>query len=126
MVTYTSENLPRDVNFDSGFLSFPEDAVFTPASRQMVATGIEGATLFRSSISGDQGRWEIYLPSADGSVGYTLPDPPDGMDDLAAGTVVTMDPIALCCWTFEQLVTFNGEDLDSINEWMAACTRYEL
>jgi len=53
--------------------------------------------------------------------------PPDGFPDLAQGATVTLDPIALESGTlFEDLVTFNGDDLDHINELAVAFSRFEL
>jgi len=82
--------------------------------------------LLRNTVQGSMGKWEIYLSNAD-VLSYTLPEIPAGMDDLAGGDVATLDPIALeSGTTFEDLITFNGDDLDQINRLATAFTRYEL
>jgi hypothetical protein len=125
MVMHSSATLPTDVAFETGFLAFP-DATWTAADRTMVGAAPDGATLLRSTIQGASGRWEVYM-QASPDVLYTLPDPPAGMDDLATGDLTTLDPIALgASMTFEDLVTFNGDDLDQINRLATALTRHEL
>ncbi len=126
LVLYNAGSLPADLTFDSDFLGFPMDASYTSLNRTMVASGVTGSTLFRSTIVGTLGKWEIYMANDD-TVGYTLPDPPSGMDDLATGDSVTLDPITLRSGlSFDDLVTFNGTDLDKINILMSACSRHEL
>jgi hypothetical protein len=125
-VLYVDRNLPANISFDHDFLAFPEDAVFTAATRELTATAVPGATLYRSTIQASAGRWIVYL-SGTGTLTYTLPAVPGGMDDLGTGNVVTFDPIALSGGlTFEDLVTFNGEDIVQLNNLMIACTRYQL
>ncbi|HUU00274.1 MAG TPA: hypothetical protein VM425_02405 [Myxococcota bacterium] len=126
LVLYNEESLPADLTFESGFLGFPMDASYTPLNRTMVASGVTGSTLFRSTIRGALGKWEVYMANGQ-TVGYTLPDPPSGMDDLATGDSVTLDPISLRAdLSFDDLVTFNGTDLDKVNVLMSACSRHEL
>lgn len=126
MVLHMDSYLPTDLTFASEFLAFPEDATWTPDDRMMVAGGIQGATLFRSTIRGELGTWEVYLANHADTVSYTLPAPPDGMDDLAAGGTVTMDPVALIEGLgFDDLVEANGDDLDKLNVIMTACSRFE-
>lgn len=127
MVLHMSTTLPTDLEFASGFLAFPEDADWNMEERTMVAGGVTGATLFRSTILGEQGKWEVYLANREDTVSFTLPAPPAGMDDLAAGSTVTLDPIALGEGTgFDELITANGDDLDRLNLLMTACSRFEL
>jgi Cys-rich repeat protein len=126
MVLYVDKNLPTNVSFDYGFLAFPEDATFTAASRELTATAVAGASMYRSTIQATEGRWIVYL-SGSGTITYTLPAVPGGMDDLGTGTVVTLDPISLSGGlTFEDLVTFNGEDLDVLNSLSLAFTHHQL
>jgi hypothetical protein len=126
MVLYVDKNLPASVSFDHGFLAFPEDAVFTTANRELTASAVAGATLYRSTIQTDEGRWIVYL-SGSGMLAYTLPAVPGGMDNLGAGDAITLDPIALSeGLTFEDLVTFNGDDLDRINNLSTAFTHHQL
>jgi hypothetical protein len=126
MVLRVDRNLPTDISFDYGFLAFPEDAVFTAADRELTASAVSGATLYRSTIQATEGRWIVYL-SGTGTIAYTLPAVPGGMDDLGTGEVITFDPIALSDGlTFEDLVTFNGEDLDRINSLSTAFTHHQL
>ena len=126
MVLYVDKNLPANISFDYGFLAFPEDAVFTVANREMTATAVSGATLYRSTIQSPEGRWIVYL-SGSGTLTYTLPAVPGAMDDLGTGDVATFDPIALSGGlTFEDLITFNGDDLDRINSLSLAFTHHQL
>ena len=82
--------------------------------------------MFRSTLQNSSGRWKVYLPATD-PVTFSLPAPPEGYPDLASGATVTLDPIALEPGTlFEDLVTFNGDDLDKINELAVAFSRFEL
>jgi hypothetical protein len=92
----------------------------------LAASTVSGATLFRSTLQSPQGRWKVYLPAAD-PVTFSLPSPPAGYPDLAAGATITLDPIALEPGTlFEDLITFNGDDLDRINQLAVAFSRFEL
>lgn len=126
MVLYVGENLPTNVSFDYGFLAFPEDATFTAANRELTATAVAGASMYRSTIQATEGRWIVYL-SGSGTITYTLPAVPGGMDDLATGDVVTLDPISLSGGlTFEDVVSFNGEDLDALNSLSLAFTHHQL
>jgi hypothetical protein len=125
-VIHTSATLPKNVTFESNFLAFPQDAYYDAGSRTLASSTVAGATLFRSTLQSPQGRWKVYLPPAD-PVTYTLPLPPDGYPDLASGATVTLDPIALESGTlFEDLITFNGDDLDHINQLAVAFSRFEL
>ncbi|MBW1872297.1 MAG: hypothetical protein JRJ19_09540, partial [Deltaproteobacteria bacterium] len=126
MLIYTADSLPNDLVFESNFLSFPTDASYSVLNRTMIASGITGSTMFRSTILSDLGKWEIYLANA-ATIEFVLPDPPVDMDDLADGEIQTLDPIALGDgMTFDELVTFNGDDLDQINILMTASSRHEL
>jgi len=126
MVLYVGQNLPTNISFDYGFLDFPEDAVYTAADRELTATAVTGASMYRSTVQAAEGRWVVYLAGT-GTLTYTLPAVPGGMDDLAAGDVVTLDPISLAGGlTFEDLVTFNGEDLDKLNSLSLAFTHHQL
>jgi len=126
MVLYVDQNLPTNVSFDYDFLAFPEDAVYTAANRELTASAVAGASMYRSTIQAAEGRWVVYL-SGTGTLTYTLPAVPGGMDDLATGEVVTLDPISLSGGlTFEDLVTFNGEDLDKLNSLSLAFTHHQL
>jgi hypothetical protein len=125
-VIHTSATLPKNVTFESNFLAFPQDAYYDTGSRTLASSTVAGATLFRSTLQSPQGRWKVYLPPAD-PVTYTLPLPPDGYPDLASGATVTLDPITLESGTlFEDLITFNGDDLDHINQLAVAFSRFEL
>jgi len=125
-VIHTSATLPKNVTFESSFLAFPQDAAWDPGSRTLAAGTVAGATLFRSTLQNSQGRWKVYLPAAD-PVTFSLPAPPAGYPDLASGATVTLDPIALEPGTlFEDLITFNGDDLDHINQLAVAFSRFEL
>ncbi len=125
MVVHIDKNLPTNIAFDYGFLDFP-DAAFVLADRELTATAVSGATLYRSTIQADAGRWIVYLAGT-GTLNYVLPAVPGGMDDLGTGEVVTLDPIALSDGlTFEDLVTFNGEDLDRLNSLATAFTHHQL
>ena len=126
MVLYVDQNLPTNLTFDYNFLAFPEDATFTAANRELTATAVTGASMYRSTIQAAEGRWIVYLDGT-GTLTYTLPAVPGGMDDLASGDVVTLDPISLSGGlTFEDLVTFNGEDLDRLNSLSLAFSHYQL
>jgi len=126
MVLYVDKNLPTNVSFDYGFLAFPEDAAYTAANRELTATAVAGAGMYRSTIQAAEGRWVVYLAGT-GTLNYTLPAVPTGMDDLATGETVTLDPISLSGGlTFEDLVTFNGEDLDALNKLSLAFTHHQL
>jgi hypothetical protein len=125
-VIHTSQTLPTNVTFESDFLAFPEDAHYDATSRTLAATGVSGATLFRSTLQSSQGRWKVYLPAAD-PVAFSLPVPPEEFPDLAQGATVTLDPIALESGTlFDDLITFNGDDLDRMNELAVAFSRFEF
>jgi hypothetical protein len=126
MVLHTGSNLPKQVSFGTGFLSFPEEAHYDSAERRLVSPAIEGASLYFSTIQSDEFRWEIYFSGSD-LVTYTLPPVPGGMDDLTSSSIANLVPIALKPGiTFEDLVSLNGDDLDRINLLMTACTLYEL
>jgi hypothetical protein len=126
MVMYADQNLPTNISFDYGFLAFPEDATFTAASRELTATAVAGASMYRSTIQAAEGRWIVYLDGT-GTLTYTLPAVPGGMDDLGTGDVITLDPISLSGGlTFEDLVSFNGEDLDRLNSLSLAFTHHQL
>jgi hypothetical protein len=127
MVVHVGKNLPTNITFGADdFLTFPEDAVFTAADRELTATAVSKATFYRSTIQADAGRWIVYLAGT-GTLTYTLPAVPGGMDDLGTGEVITLDPIALSDGlTFEYLVTFNGEDLDRLNSLSTAFTHHQL
>ena len=125
-VLQVADTLPTDVSFDTGFLAFPEDAAWDGPSRTMVATGIDGASLYRSTFRTASGGWQVFVAHA-GTVTFSLPAPPAGMDDLAASATMTLDPVALLAGTlFEDLVTFNGDDLDGINRLAVAFARFQL
>ncbi len=125
-VIHTSQTLPRNVTFESGFLPFPQDAYYDASSRTLAAGAVPGATLLRSTLQGGPGRWKVYLPATD-LVTFTLPPPPDGFVDLASGATVTLDPLALADGTlFDDLITFNGDDLDRLNQLAVAFSRYQL
>jgi hypothetical protein len=126
MVLYVDQNLPTNVSFDYGFLDFPEDATYTAADRELTATAVTGASMYRSTIQAAEGRWIVYLDGT-GTLTYTLPAVPGGMDDLGTGDVITLDPISLSGGlTFEDLVSFNGEDLDRLNNLSLAFTHHQL
>jgi hypothetical protein len=126
-VISTSQNLPTDVSFDYGFLAFPEDASFDVAQRGLTATAVAGATLYRSTVQSAAGKWEIYL-SGTGTLTYTLPAPPaDITDDLVVEGTFSLDPIALGGGvTYEDLVTFNGDDIDQLNNLATAFSHYQF
>ena len=125
-VLHVTEQLPTDVEFAGGFLGFPEDASYDAGSRTLVAGRVDGADLFRSTLMGADGGWDVYLANAD-TVTYTLPAPPDGMADLAAGATVTLGPIDLVAGlTYDDLLAFDGDDLDRINDLAQAFSRYRL
>jgi hypothetical protein len=118
--------LPALVDFEAEFLAFPEDATYDPLDHSLVASEVAGADLYRSTLQSDEGGWEIYLAGS-GTIVYDLPPPPAGMPDLASGATVTLDPIRLIPGMgFDDLVTFNGDDLDSINRLAVAFARYQL
>ena len=125
-VMHVSQTLPTEVSFETGFLGFPEDAHFHAASRTMIASGVDGAGLFRATFSGDLGGWIVYLPASD-LLTFSLPAPPGEMPDLVDGARVTLDPIGLQAGVgFEDLVTFNGDDLDRLDRLARAFSRFEL
>lgn len=125
-VLHVADTLPTDVSFEQDFLGFPEDADWSDQTRSMAATGVAGADLYRSTFQAEGGGWEVYVPAGD-PVNYSLPAPPDGMPDLTAGATVTLDPISLGAGlTYDDLVSFNGEDLDGINFLAVAFSRFQL
>jgi len=128
MVLSRAETLPRQVSFSEDFLAFPEDAEYDEAGRTMTASHIYNAILYLASVGGPQGMWEVYLPGGGGGVNFTFPEVPDGMDDLATGgDIITLGPITLNDeMEYEELMTFDGQDLDRLNSLIAACTRYQL
>jgi hypothetical protein len=125
-VSFMADDLPTRVEFEKGFLPFPTDASWAAASRTVTAGAVAGAALYRFSIAGPDGSWIAYLP-ADGILSATLPEPPSGYTDLAAGTTRSLMPIALTgTMTFEDLIGFDGEDLDRINAFAVAFSTFEL
>ena len=125
-VIHTSTTIPAEVEFETGFLSFPEDAQFHSPSRTLVASGVAGADLFRLQLTGPSGGWTVWAPALD-LLNVTLPEPPAGMPDLSPSGRVTLSPIALAAdLGFEDLVSFNGDDLDRLNRLVEAYSRYDL
>jgi hypothetical protein len=125
-VVATGRDLPTGVSFASGFLPFPEDAQYTPATRSLVAGAVAGAHLVRATFTRAEGQWAVYLP-AGGMVSLSLPAVPGGLLDLAGGARVTLDPMALVAgMDFEALVTFDGDDLDQLNRLATAFTTFTL
>jgi hypothetical protein len=126
VVMFTDQVLPTEISFTSDFLAFPSSASFE--ARTMTASTVEGATLFRCIIQGDEGKWEIYLPApASESVNFSLPIPPPEFTDLGMGAVISLDPVTLIPgMTYEDLVKFDGNDLDQINRLTTAYSHYQL
>ncbi len=125
-VNFVADNLPTRVEFEKGFLPFPLDASWSTVTRTVTASAVAGATLYRFTIAGPDGSWIVYRP-AGGILSATLPEPPTGYADLAAGDTRSLMPIALVGNTgFEDLVTFDGEDLDRVNVFTAAFTTFEI
>ncbi|HSA22028.1 MAG TPA: hypothetical protein P5076_11285, partial [Myxococcota bacterium] len=125
-VMRTGADLPTQVDFATGFLPFPEDAHWDAALRSLVSAGVAGAGLYRATFSTDAGAWMVYMP-ASGAVALELPEPPAGLDDLASGARVTLDPMALGAGLdFEGLVGFDGDDLDQLNRLAVAFTTFTL
>ncbi len=125
-VLMVSDSMPTNVSFDNSFLGFPDSAAYDASSRTMTSSAVSGASLYRTTLRASEGSWVVYQDGQD-TISFTLPTPPGGMYDPAQDPVVTLNPIALGdALGFEDLVTFNGEDLDMISRLAVAFSRFQL
>ncbi len=125
-VLHVSQNMPSDVSFEQGFLGFAEDAVFHRPTRTLLASGVSGAEIMRLRLDGPGGGWTVWLASAD-LVELNLPATPDGFDDPVPDAKITLDAIRLKQGMgFEDLVSFDGQDLDNLSELTTAYSKTEL
>ncbi|MFN3201333.1 MAG: hypothetical protein ACE366_23230 [Bradymonadia bacterium] len=89
------DRIPGEVSFEGdGFLDLPSAVEWAPALRTLEALPADGAGFHRAVFRGGEGRWTVYFaPGAD--VAFTLPFPPDGAADLAAGDQVRVEGLDL-------------------------------
>ncbi len=125
-VIYTGDSLPTDVDFAHGFIGFAEDAFFHRATRTLLASGVAGAELLRLRLDGPDGGWTVWLPALD-LIQLSLPSPPEEVPDPVAGARVELTAIDLRAGLgYEDLVLFDGADLDRLDELTRATSQTEL
>jgi hypothetical protein len=118
-------DLPARLDFAPGFLPFPSGAWDAPG-RELIAAGAPGAGLHRLELASAAGRWLVYLPAAD-TLAARLPWPPEGLTDRVAGARARLTALGLVDdLGFEELVGFDGQDLDRLGELTRATTRRGL
>lgn len=129
VIAYTASNLPGEIrkeDFDAGFLSFPEDGFYDIPNRRITASGVEGASIFFVTLQCTSGKWDLFADNTD-VLDIRLPPVPAGQDRLDEPDQVLLTPVALRYGTtFEDLVTFNRDDLDQVNRLMASASRFGL
>lgn len=101
------------------FLPLPEGATWDPALRRVGAGAVEGATVHRATFAGPAGRWTVWFLGAPEG---TLPFPPDGAADLAAGADVDVEALRTSV-AFDDLVGPNRGSLVEIDRLTEAFSR---
>ncbi len=125
-VLYVGRDMPSEITFSQGFLNFAEDAVFHRPTRTLLASGVPGADIMRLRLQGSHGGWTVWLASSD-LVELDLPAAPEGFDDPVPDAKVTLDAIRLVQgMAFEDLVSFDGQDLDNLSRYTTAYSKTEL
>lgn len=103
-------NLPQEVALP-GFLAPPDQPTWDPALRRVEAGVVDGADVHRAVFDGPAGRWTVYFS---GVPEFTLPFPPDGAPDLAAGSSVRLEGLDLTV-DFDDLIGPAAGELPDID-----------
>ena len=88
------DRLPADVTFVGDFMDLPAEFGWDAAFRELSGEPVDGVAMHRVEFRGGAGRWTIWF-AAGAEPTVTLPFPPDGYPDLAAGDQVRFDAIEL-------------------------------
>lgn len=119
---YVGARLPETVDLSDGFPSVGEYA-WNPETRAF--SGDDASTdLFRVTFVGPEGSWTVY--QAGGPVGFTLPNPPEGFTDWAAGAYARIDVVRTSGADFGELIDVGGATLRALDASATGFARSEL
>ena len=120
---FSGSRLPETVSFaDAEFATLGAQSWDGDDRHFEGDTGDVGLT--RVTVVGPDGSWAIY--AAGGAVDFTLPTPPDDLDDWSEGGFARVDGIQLDGADFDELIEAGGVTLRSLNSVSTGFARSEL
>ncbi|MGC6417433.1 MAG: hypothetical protein ACON3Z_09945 [Bradymonadia bacterium] len=120
--------VPNDVVFEAAPVSRPTEAAWNAVMRSFDGEGAVGADAHRVVLAGPDGRWDIYFEPG-GETNITLPFPPEGYADLAAGPEQRFEALQFrsdADIDYEGLIRLNGAGLDTIDQVLRTIARRAL
>ncbi len=120
---FAGDRLPEAINFAT--TPFPTVGEFNWSAETRAFTGgAPDSALARITLVGPSGSWSVYQ-AGDADLGFTLPSPPNALDDWSVDSIVRVDGVHMDGADYAEVIGAGGVTLRSMDQVATGFARAE-